>query len=79
MALIVNGEKIEDSTIKQESERMRAHYEDVFAEMSPKKREAQLLDWSKENVMERVLINQQARQNGDEITIRKPRTALQRF
>ena len=76
MALIVNGEKIEDSTIKQESERMRAHYEDVFAEMSPKKREAQLLDWSKENVMERVLINQQARQNGDEIPKDQVESAL---
>lgn len=67
MALIVNGEKIEDAAIKQEAERMRGHYEEVFAEMSKKEREAQLLEWSRENVMERVLINQEARGNGEPI------------
>lgn len=76
MALIVNGEKIEDSTIKQEAERMRAHYEEVFAEMKPEEREAQLLDWSKENVLERVLINQEARRNGDEIPKDEVESAL---
>lgn len=67
MALIVNGEKIEDSAIKQEVERLRPEYERVFSDQDPKEREAQLFDWSKENVIERVLINQEAKKNGGKI------------
>ena len=67
MTLIVNGEKIEDSAIKQEAERLRPDYERVFPDQDPKEREAQLFDWSKENVIERVLINQEAKKNGDKI------------
>jgi len=68
MALIVNGERIEDSVIEQEVERMRPEYERVFTDQSEEEREAQLLDWSKENVLERVLIHQEARENGGEIS-----------
>ncbi|MHC4742272.1 MAG: peptidylprolyl isomerase [Planctomycetota bacterium] len=67
MALIVNGEKIEDSMIQQEVERLRPDYERVFTDQTEEEREAQLLDWSKENVLERVLINQQAREQAAEI------------
>jgi len=67
MAFVVNGEKIEDSAIKHEVERLRPDYERVFADQDPAEREAQLLDWSKENVIERALINQEARSKGDEI------------
>ncbi len=68
MALIVNDERIEDSVIEQEVERLRSDYERVFTNQSKEEREAQLLDWSKENVLERVLINQEARENGAEIS-----------
>ena len=67
MTLSVNGEKIEDSAIKQEAERLRPDYERVFSDQDPKEREAQLFDWSKENVIERVLINQEAKKNGEKI------------
>ncbi|MHC4166024.1 MAG: peptidylprolyl isomerase [Planctomycetota bacterium] len=67
MAFVVNGEKIEDSAVKQEVERLRPDYERVFADQDPKEREAQLLDWSRENVIERVLISQEAKANGDKI------------
>jgi len=67
MALIINGEKIEDAVIKQEAERLRPDYEKVFTDQAPEEREAQLLDWSKENVLERILINQEAKENGEEI------------
>ena len=59
MALIVNGERIEDSTIKQEVERLRPDYEKAFVDMPTQEREAQLLDWSKENIIERVLLKQE--------------------
>jgi len=67
MALIVNGEKIEDSAIQQEAERLRPDYERVFADQETEEREAQLLDWSRENVIEKILINQEAEKNGDKI------------
>ncbi len=67
MTLIVNGEKIEDSVIQQEAERLRPNYEQTFKDMDTKEREAQLLDWSRENVIERVLIDQEAKKDGDRI------------
>ena len=76
MAIIVNGEKIEDSAIKQEVERLRPDYERVFSEQDPKEREAQLFDWSKENVIERVLINQEAQKNGGKIPEEEIESAL---
>ncbi len=67
MTLIVNGEKIEDAAIKQEAERLRPDYERVFPDLDPKDREAQLFDWSKENVIEKILINQEVKKNGENI------------
>ncbi len=67
MALIVNGERVEDALIKEEAERLRPEYERVFKDQSAEEREAQLLDWSKENVLERILINQEVRRNGPQI------------
>jgi parvulin-like peptidyl-prolyl isomerase len=67
MAIIVNGERVEDQEIQQEVERLRPSYEQAFAQMDPAAREAQLLDWSKENVVERVLLRHEARSNGQEV------------
>jgi parvulin-like peptidyl-prolyl isomerase len=59
MSLIINGEKVEDSVIRKEVERLRPDYEKAFVDMEPKERETQLLDWSKENVIERTLLKQE--------------------
>jgi len=67
MALIVNGERIEDAVIQQEMERLRPEYEKAFADMNPREREAQLLDWSKENVIERVLLEQEIKNIGVDV------------
>jgi len=67
MTLIVNGERIEDAAIQKEVKRLRPRYEEVFAEQDPKEREAQLLEWSRENVIERVLLNQEVKKDGDRI------------
>ena len=64
MAIIVNGERIEDSAIQKEVERLRPRYEEVFADMNSAEREKQLLEWSKQNVIEKALIKQEARKNG---------------
>jgi len=76
MALIVNGEKIEDAVIQQEMERLRPDYEKAFADMDPKAREAQLLDWSRENVIERVVLSQELKTNGPDIPKDEVETAL---
>jgi len=54
------AKRIEDRDIQQEVERLRPSYEQAFADAEPAQREAQLLDWSKENVIERVLLRQDA-------------------
>jgi parvulin-like peptidyl-prolyl isomerase len=64
MALIVNGEKIDDSVIQREFERLRPDYERVFKDQPKEDNEQQLLEWSRENVIERVLINQYAKKHG---------------
>ena len=76
MTLIINGEKIEEADVQQETERLRPRYEEVFADRDPKEREAQLLEWSRENVIERVLLRQEARQNGVDIPSDEVEAAL---
>jgi parvulin-like peptidyl-prolyl isomerase len=67
MTLVVNGEKIEDTAIQQEAERLRPEYEKAFADMDIQEREVQLLDWSKDNIIERILLRQEAKQNTSNI------------
>jgi len=67
MAILINGQRIEDKEIREEAERLRPSYEQVFADQEPAAREAQLLDWSKENVIERVLLRQEAKNSGPAI------------
>ena len=76
MTLIVNGEKIEDWQVQQEVERLRPSYEKTFADMPDKERQAQLLDWSRENVIEKVLINQQAQNHSEQIPKAEVETAF---
>jgi len=67
MAIVVNGERIEDRDIQQEVQRLRPSYEQAFTEMDPDKREAQLCEWSKENVIERALLRQEAKSSGSAV------------
>jgi len=61
MAIIVNGQRIDDETIHEEAERMRPEYEKAFAEEAPAQREAKLQQWARDNAIERVLIEQAAK------------------
>jgi parvulin-like peptidyl-prolyl isomerase len=79
VTLFVDGEKIEDAVIQEEVERLRAHHDRVFRDMSPREREAQLLDWSRENVIERVLLNQYVRKHGDRIPKAEVEAAFDRI
>jgi parvulin-like peptidyl-prolyl isomerase len=60
MAFTVNGELVEDSVIRAESSALRPQYEAAVQGMDPIEAEMQLRDWSRENVIERVLLRQEA-------------------
>ncbi len=60
MPILVNGETIEDSAVRAEMTAIRPAYEEAMADMDPIAREIQLKDWSRENVIERVLLRQAA-------------------
>ncbi len=79
MGIKVNGEVVEVSAIRAEAERMRARYEEAFSGMEPGQREAQLLDWSRENVVERVLVKQEAVRRGGEIPKQQVDSALKQL
>jgi parvulin-like peptidyl-prolyl isomerase len=79
MSLTVNGEKINDELIKQEAERLRPQYQQTFADQPQEAQEATLLDWSKENVIERALLNQYAAKNGKPVPAEKLQQALDEF
>ena len=60
MAFTVNGEVVEDSVVRAESTALRPQYEAVAQGMDPIEAEMQLREWSRENVIERVLLRQEA-------------------
>ncbi len=79
MVLVVNGERINEGEIEKEIERLRPRYEQVFAEKDPEERQAQLLDWSRENVIERILLRQEAKKDGANIPAAEIEAALARL
>ncbi len=79
MTLVVNGERIEDQEIQAEVQRLRPSYEQAFADQDPAAREAQLREWSKENVIERVLLRQEAKAHGVAVPAADVDTAFTRL
>jgi parvulin-like peptidyl-prolyl isomerase len=79
MALRVNGETIDDAQIQQEVERLRPDYERAFADQSDEEKEKQLLEWSKENLIERVLIREQLRKTKGRVPKETVDTVLTRL
>jgi len=61
MALYVNGEQVEHALVDDEIRRLRPSYERAFAGLDEEDRERQLVQWSRENVIEAVIFRQQAR------------------
>ena len=60
MALVVNGEEIDDAVVREEANALRPSYYEMMGGGDPIALEMQLRDWSKENVIERVLLRQAA-------------------
>ena len=68
MAFTVNGELVEDSVIRAEASALRPRYETVARQMDPIEAEMQLREWSRENVIERVLLRQEAAVDPEPLT-----------
>ncbi len=67
MTMYVNGEKIDEKHIQAQVEKLRPDYERVFTDKSDDERQKQLYEWSRENVIESVLLQQAARKNLDRV------------
>lgn len=76
MAILVNGQRVEDREIQEEAARLRPSYERAFVDLEAAAREAQLQEWSKENVIERILLRQEAAGSGPVIPPAEVETAL---
>jgi peptidyl-prolyl cis-trans isomerase C/foldase protein PrsA len=68
MALVVNGETIDDAMIREEVNLTRPRYEEMVDGLDPVAKEIQLWDWSKETVIERTLLRQEALKDPDPIS-----------
>jgi len=71
MPLFVNGERIDDIQIEEEIDRMRPQYRATFTDQTPEQQEKQLREWARENVIERVLLQQLAKNNPIPIPAKK--------
>jgi peptidyl-prolyl cis-trans isomerase C/foldase protein PrsA len=67
MGLLINGEFVDDAVIREEAASIRPRYMEAVTGMDPVAAEMQLWDWSKENVIERVLLRQVAQADPEPI------------
>lgn len=64
MALVVNGEAIDDAQIREEARLLRPRYFETMKGADPIAAEIQLREWSRENVLEQTLLRQEATRLG---------------
>jgi hypothetical protein len=60
MPWYVNGELVDDAAVRDEARMMRPRYQESVTGMDPVEAEMQLREWSRENVIERMLLRQTA-------------------
>ena len=60
MTLYINGEKVAQSLIENEIQRLLPSYERVFQDQRAEDRQRQLAEWARENVIEAVIFRQEA-------------------
>jgi hypothetical protein len=68
MAILVNGERIDEKAVHEETERMRPQFEQAFADEAPATREPRLQEWARENIIERTLLEQAAKADPHPVT-----------
>ena len=67
MTLYVNGEKIDNKEIQAEFEKLRPQYDQAIRSESPEEHLGQLYEWSRENIIERVILRQEALNEPEQI------------
>lgn len=77
MPLIVNGETIEDSAIRKEASVLRPQFEQAMPDLDPVEGERQLWEWSRENVIEKALLRQEAIRANEPVTDEEVLAAIQ--
>ena len=65
--LTVNGEAIDDAVVREEAANLRPKYYEVMTGGDPIELEMQLREWSRENVIERTLLQQEAARRSVEL------------
>lgn len=79
MTLYVNEEKIENSQIEAEINRLRPDYRQVFETQPAEEQEKQLAKWARENIIEAVLFRQEAKKAFPQIDPQEVQTVLQQL
>ena len=79
MALYVNEEKIENTLIETEVNRLQPDYQQVFKDQPKQEQEKQLTEWAYENIIEAVLFRQHARKAFPQIDPQEIHNTLQQL
>jgi parvulin-like peptidyl-prolyl isomerase len=79
MPLSVNGELIDDSAIRKEASLLRPQFEQAMAHLDPVQSQMQLWEWSRENVIEKTLLRQEALKLAEPISEEEILQAIQRM
>lgn len=69
MPLVVNGETVDDSMIRQEASALRPRMMEAMAGEDPVALELRVKEWARENVIERVLLRQAAWADPEPISV----------
>ncbi|MCU0226364.1 MAG: peptidylprolyl isomerase [Bryobacterales bacterium] len=79
MPLSINGELIHDSDIRKEASLLRPQFEQAMADLDPLEQQTRLWEWSRENVIEKTLLRQEALKAAEPVTDEDILQAIQRM
>lgn len=68
MAVRVNGENVDSAEVEQEIERLGPYYDQHVRDVNPDGGDEQLAEWALENVIERILLQQEAARDTEPIS-----------
>ena len=76
MPIVVNGEVIDDASIRDEALALRPRLAEAMPEEDPAVLDARVREWARENVIERVLLRQAAQSDLEPISLAELEAAL---
>ncbi len=79
MPLSINGEIIDDSDIRKEASLLRPQFEQAMADLDPVEQQMRLWEWSRENVIEKTLLRQEATKAAEPVSDEDILLAIQRM